>query len=77
MSEPRPVINLEDPVGKTVGKRRVPKDPLKIASGLNETALALMKASGVRLPRRGVYRFRSFEEADAWEAEWRALTKNH
>jgi hypothetical protein len=57
-----PIINLDDPVGKTVGRRRAPKDSLSYALGLQRISNAL---SPSRIPR-GVYRFRSHEEADAW-----------
>ena len=55
-----PVVNLEEQIGKTVG--RIPEGAADYAR-LTATADALMP----RLPfPKGVYRFRSFEEADAW-----------
>jgi hypothetical protein len=57
-----PIINLDDPVGKTVGRRRAPVDSLEYAFGLQRTLNAL---APLRVPR-GVYRFCSHEEADAW-----------
>ena len=62
----KPVINLEEKIGKTVG-RRVPADPLKIQPGEIEDARAWSLAfPGVRRSRPGVYKFHSHEEADAW-----------
>ena len=62
----KPVINLEENIGKTVG-RRVPPDPLKIQPGEIEDARAWLRAfPGLRGARPGVYRFHSHEEADAW-----------
>jgi hypothetical protein len=57
-----PIINLDDPVGKTVGRRRAPSDSLGYALGLQKTLNTL---APLRVPR-GVYRFRTYEEADAW-----------
>lgn len=64
--EPRPVINVQEKIGRTVGKRRQPKDAL--AAGLaNQTAAnQWIDSFGHRLGPKGVFRFRSFEEADAW-----------
>lgn len=56
-----PIINLDDPVGKTVG-RRPPADSLEYAFELQRT---LNRLAPIRVPR-GVYRFHSHEEADAW-----------
>jgi hypothetical protein len=62
----KPVINLEEKIGKTVG-RRMPPDPLKIQPGEIANAEAWRRAfPGLRGKRPGVYRFHSHEEADAW-----------
>lgn len=66
MNEPRTVINLEETIGKQVGRRKPPTDPLRVASDLNKLATGLLTASGHKLPRRGVFRIRSHEEADQW-----------
>ncbi len=60
------VINVQDPIGKTVG-RRVLKDAWKAGMGLQKTAnqLRLSFGQGGICPR-GVYRFNSHEEADEW-----------
>lgn len=59
--QPRPVVNVEEFIGKTVG-RRVPPSGAGLQKTLNQ-ALASQKRG---ICPRGVYRFRSFEEADAW-----------
>lgn len=57
------VINLQDPVGKTVGKRRV-RDAFDYGMKLQKAAATFQQA-WVPIPK-GVHRFRSFEEADEW-----------
>lgn len=58
-----PIINLEESIGKTVGRRRAPADSLKYGLGLQKT----LAQTSWRTPiSRGVYRFQSHEEADAW-----------
>ncbi|MFM8880488.1 MAG: hypothetical protein ACKOKG_15355 [Verrucomicrobiota bacterium] len=66
MGEPRTVINLEETIGKQVGRRNPPTDPLRVASDMNRLANHLLKASGHRLQRRGVFRFRTHAEANQW-----------
>ena len=66
VDKPRTVINLEETIGKQVGRRKPPTDPLRVASDMNKLATGLMAASGHKLPRRGVYRFATHEEADQW-----------
>lgn len=59
----KPVINLEDPIGKTVGRRAAPADTLKYGLSLQRS---LVELGGRFAVRRGVYRFHSFEEANEW-----------
>ena len=66
MDKPRTVINLEETIGKQVGRRQAPTDPLTTASDLNHLVSGLLEASGHKLPGRGVFRFHSHEEADQW-----------
>jgi hypothetical protein len=62
---PMPAINIEETIGKTAG-RRLPSGQLAVASNDVGVAEQWRKAfGGVRVPR-GVYKFRSHEEADAW-----------
>jgi hypothetical protein len=62
-----PIVNLEETPGKVVGKipRRTPAEFLE--------RMARQYASmGLKLPfPKGVYRFKTFEEADAWEMKHR------
>ena len=57
-----PLINHDEFIGKTVGRRRAPRDSLRFAFALQRT---LNEMCPLRVPR-GVFRFRSYEEADAW-----------
>jgi hypothetical protein len=60
------VINIEETIGKTVGNRRPPIDPLKAADGIQDFINGYFKAAGHRLSPRGVFRFNSHAEADLW-----------
>ena len=57
-----PIINLDDPAGKTVGRERRRGMHCGYALGLQR---ALNQIAPLPIPR-GVYRFRSHEEADQW-----------
>lgn len=60
------VINVEDHIGKTVG-RRTPGDAWNRGMKLQETVNQLRVSFGHGgICPRGVYRFVSHEEADAW-----------
>ena len=61
----RAVINVDDPVGKTVGRRSAP-DPLKLAGQTKNSQRAWRQALPTPFVPKGVYRFNSHEEADAW-----------
>jgi hypothetical protein len=57
-----PAINSDESIGRTVGRRKPPTDSLAYATGLQRTLGSLGK-----IPvKRGVYRFRTHEEADRW-----------
>jgi hypothetical protein len=60
-----PLINIEERIGKTVG-RRVLRDGFAYGMGMQKLAGEL--AQTFKHPRftRGVFKFKSFEEADAW-----------
>jgi hypothetical protein len=66
-------INLQDPVGKVVGKRRHAADPLNTSVDSKQRARTWRKAFPTPFVPKGVYRFRSFEEADQWM--WKAITR--
>ena len=58
-----PIVNLEEKLGKVVGKirRRTPEQTL-------DWLVAQFHAMGLKLPfPKGVYRFKTFEEADQWD----------
>ena len=58
-----PIVNLEEKPGKVVGKirRRTPAQSL-------DWMVAQFHAMGLKLPfPKGVYRFKTFEEADQWD----------
>ena len=62
----KPVINLEENIGKTVGRRKAPGDAFAYGMTLQETGVQLSKTFRVKGVPREVYRFHSHEEADAW-----------
>jgi hypothetical protein len=60
-----PVVNLEEKIGKTVG-RRIVKDAFQYGMGLQKTGAQLARTFGhARIPK-GAFKFRSHQEADAW-----------
>jgi len=62
----KPVINLQEKIGKVVGKRQPPADSLSLEHSQKKNAVAWREAfGGLQIPK-GVYRFKSHEEADAW-----------
>jgi hypothetical protein len=70
----KPIVNLEETPGKQVGRRRAPTDGLRVSAAQSEgNAKSWQKAfGGLRIPR-GVYRFRTHEEADEWL--WQMMTR--
>lgn len=70
----KPVVNLEETFGKVVGHRHAPADGLALTEAQQATnAVAWERAFGTLRIRRGVYRFRTHEEADEWL--WQKLTR--
>ncbi len=59
-------INVEDPVGRIVGRRTRVADPLVVRPGEKADAEAWRRVFGGLRVKRGVYRFRSHDEADEW-----------
>jgi hypothetical protein len=71
-----PIVNLDETPGKTVGKRRSPADGLALTDAQRaEAAIAWQRALGGLKVARGIYRFRTHEEADAWL--WEKMTNSH
>lgn len=61
-----PLINLDEPIGKWVGRRKLPK-PLDALRSTKQSSRQWRAAfGGVRCPK-GVYRFKTHEEANEWE----------
>ncbi len=62
----RPFINVGEKIDRFVGKRTKTPDSLAAGMQLQETALELHRAFNHHWCPRGVYRFKTHEEADAW-----------
>lgn len=60
-----PVVNIQEKIGKTVGKRRVP-DPFSLRGSTKADKRRWQAAFGGPAIPKGVYRFKTHEEADAW-----------
>jgi hypothetical protein len=67
-----PVVNIDEKIGKTVGRRRI-KDSLEYGFGLQKSLARIREEAPLRRFPKGVFKFRSFEEADAWMMSY--LTK--
>jgi hypothetical protein len=68
----QPLINVEERIGRLIGRRTKAPDALSVKNSKKEDAVAWQKAfGGLRVPR-GVYRFRTHEEADEWL--WRMIS---
>ena len=70
----KPAINFEEKIGKTVGRRTAPKDMFAYGMALQKSGVELAKTFRLRGMPKGVFRFRSHEEADAWMMKH--LTRN-
>ena len=66
-------VNVEEQIDRVVGRRTKTSDPLAIAAGGRADAIAWRDAFGGVRVARGVYRFRTHEEADAWL--WRTIAR--
>jgi hypothetical protein len=66
-------INIEEHPAKVVGRRRAPADPLRSCRDTRRDAEAWSRAFARPFVPRGVYRFRTPEEADAWM--WSMITR--
>jgi hypothetical protein len=69
----KPLVNIQEPIGKVVGRRIARQDTLKLVPGEIEDVKAWREAFPTPFVPRGVYRFRSHEEADEWL--WKMLTR--
>ena len=62
----QPFINVEEKIDRFVGRRTQTADSLRAGAQLQETAVQLHKTLKHRWWPKGVYRFKTHEEADAW-----------
>lgn len=62
----QPLINVEEKIDRFVGRRTGTPDALSTKTSNKASSIAWRKAfGGVRIPR-GVHRFKTHAEADAW-----------
>ena len=72
----QPPINVEEKIDRLVGRRTKTPDALSTATSNKANASAWRKAfGGARIPR-GVYRFKTHEEADQWLCQMIARPRN-
>jgi hypothetical protein len=69
----RPFVNVEERIVRVVGRRTRVSDPLSIASSRRADAVRWRDTFGGIRVARGVYRFRTHEEADEWL--WRTIAR--
>ena len=60
-----PLEEHDEKIGKTVGRRKI-KDSLVYGLGLQKSLARIREEAGFPRFPKGVFKFRSFEEADAW-----------
>ncbi len=69
----RTPVNAEETVTRVVGKRTVAPDGLSTATSRRSDAAGWQRSfGGVRVPR-GVYRFKTHEDAEQWL--WRMIAR--
>jgi len=71
----KPIVNLEEKIGKTVGRRLPPRDMFAYAMGLQKTSAQLARTFRHPPMPKGVFRFHSHAEADAWLMKYRMPQK--
>jgi hypothetical protein len=69
----QPFINVEEPIDRVVGRRTKVPDPLSLRSSHKADAIAWRDALGGIRVARGVYKFRTHEEADEWL--WKVISR--
>ena len=62
----QPFINVEEQIDRFVGRRKGTLDSLRAGMQLQATAAQLHKSLKHRWMPKGVCRFKTHEEADAW-----------
>jgi hypothetical protein len=63
---PEPLVNLEEKIDRQVGRRSLCADGLKAGMALQELGAELHRSFKHHWCPKGVYRFKTHEEADAW-----------
>jgi len=58
----KPILNTEEKIGKTVGRRVAPRDAFRFGMGMQKTAIELERAMRRSLCPKGVFRFHTHEE---------------
>ena len=62
----QPFVNVEEQIDKIVGRRTRTPDAFKSGMGLQALAVSLHRSLGHHWAPKGVYRFKTHEEADEW-----------
>ncbi len=62
----QPFANVEEKIDKIVGRRTRTPDALKSGMQLQALAVELHRSLGHRWGPKGVYRFKTHQEADEW-----------
>lgn len=70
-----PVVNIDEKIGKTVGRRQI-KDSLVYGFGLQKSLARIREEAPFPRFPKGVFKFRSFEEADAWTMHYLTKPRN-
>ena len=66
MAVQEPFINLEEKIDRQVGRRTRPPEGLKTGMAFQRLGAELHKSFKHHWCPKGVYRFKTHEEADAW-----------
>jgi hypothetical protein len=69
-----PPVKMEENVGKVVGRRTKLPEAFATGMGLQSLAAELHKSFEQHWAPRGVYRFKTHEEAEEWM--WRMLARS-
>jgi hypothetical protein len=62
----QPIVNVEERIDRCVGRRATAPDSWRAGMQMQETAAQLHRSFKHRWMPKGVYRFKTHEEADAW-----------
>lgn len=66
-------FSIEERIDRVVGRRARAVDPLAVSSSSRQDAVAWRDAFGGIRVARGVYRFRTHQEADEWL--WKTIAR--